>query len=127
MACQAPGDHQGQVERLGKKVPVGSLVMLDLEENLDRLDQREILEDLASAILDQEEHRVIKEISAVVGLAAAEGAVVKVGLPEIKELPETKVCQDQRVSQAGEGKEETLAGMEVQALRVIPASLNVML
>ncbi|KAL6104665.1 uncharacterized protein ACO6RY_14342 [Pungitius sinensis] len=127
MACQAPGDHQGQVERLGKKVPVGTLVMRDLEENLDRLGQREIVEDLASATLDQEEHRVKKEIPGIVGLAAAEGAAGKVGLLEIKEFPETMVCQDLRVSQAEEGKEETLAGMEVLALRVIPASLNVML
>ncbi|KAA8587457.1 hypothetical protein FQN60_016319 [Etheostoma spectabile] len=81
MACQAPGDHRGQQERLGKMAPEVTLVMLDQEVILDRLDQRETLEDLASAILGQEDHRVREERRAIVDLAAAEETVVQRGEP----------------------------------------------
>lgn len=96
--CQAPGDHQGQQESLEKMAPEVTLVMLDLEENLDHLDQRETPEDLASAILGQEENRVAEEIAAAVDLAAAEETVVKRVNQETKELPESQVSQVLRVN-----------------------------
>lgn len=98
MGCQAPGDHRGQQESLEKMAPEVTLVMLDLEENLDHLDQRETPEDLASAILGQEENRVAEEIAAAVDLAAAEETVVKRVNQETKELPESQVSQVLRVN-----------------------------
>lgn len=81
-------------------VPLVTLVMLDLEENPDRSDQRETMEDLASATLGQEDHRGRGERTAVLGLAAAEETVVKRVTRGKKELWEREVSQDPRVSQA---------------------------
>lgn len=81
-------------------VPEVTLVILDQEENLDRLDQRETMEDLASAILGQEDHRAREESRAVVDLAAAEETVVKRENRERKDLRESQVSQDLRVNLA---------------------------
>jgi len=126
MVCQAPEDHQGHQESLGKMVPEVTPVMLDQEEILDRLDQREILEDLASATPDQEDHRVKEEGRAIVDLAAAEGTVVKRVNLEIQELQERQVSQGLRVNLDLEDREERLGVTEILAQREIPASLNVM-
>lgn len=98
--CQVPGDHPGHLERLGEMVPEVTLVTLDQEENLDWLGQKETLEDLASAILGQEDHRVREESRAIVALVAAGETVVKRVSRETRELQESRVSQDLRVNLA---------------------------
>lgn len=100
MACQAPEDHQGHRESPGEMVPEVTLVMLDQEENLDRLDQKETMEGLALAILGQEEHRVTEERRAIVDLVEAEETVVRRASLVRKELQESRVSQDLRVNLA---------------------------
>lgn len=125
MACQAPGDNQGHQESLEEMAPEVILVILDQEENLDLLDQRETREDLALAILGPEELRETKERMATVDLVAAEETVVKRVSLEIKELQESPVSQDLRVNLGKEDQEEGLGVTEILVLREIPASLNV--
>lgn len=81
-------------------VPEVTLVMLDLEEILDSLDQRETLEDQALAILGQEDHRVTEERRAIVDLVAAEETVVKRVSLELKEHLESLASLDLRVNLA---------------------------
>lgn len=125
MVCQAPEDQQGQQESLGKMVPEVTQVMLDQEESLDWLDQRETLEDLASATLDQEDHRVKEEKREIADLAAAEGSVVKRVILELKDLQEGQVNQGLRVNLDFEDPEEILGVTEILAQREILVSLNV--
>lgn len=127
MACQAPGDHQVYQERLEEMAPEVTLVMLDQEEILDSLDQRETLEDQVLAILGQEDHRVTEERRAIVDLLAAEETVVKRVNLELKGHQESQVSQDPRVNLAKEDREESKGEMEILDLREILASLNVML
>lgn len=103
-----------------------TLVILDPEENLDRLDQRETMEDLASAIPEEEDHRAREERKVVVDPAAPEETVVKREDQEKKDLRESQASQDLLVNLAGGGQEESLGVMEIPALRETPASLNVM-
>lgn len=126
MVCQAPEDHQGYQEKLGKMVPEVTPVMLDQEESLDRLDQRETLEDLASATPDQEDHRVKEVRRAIADLVAAEGTVVKRVILDLKGLQENLVSQGLRVNLDLEDREDSLGVMEILVQREIPASLNVM-
>lgn len=104
--------------------PEATPVMLGQEESLARLDQREILEDPDSAILEQEEPRVKEERRATAGLAAAEGiAVRRVGLAR-KGLREKTVNQGPRVNPASGDQEENLGAKEILAPREILVSLN---
>lgn len=78
--------------------PEATQVILDLEESPDRLDQRGTLEDLASAILDQEDHRVTEERRGTVDPGAAGETVVRKASREIKQILENQVSQGLRVN-----------------------------
>lgn len=98
MVCQDQGDHQGHKESEEEMAPEATLVMLDQEESLDRLDQRETLVDLALAILDQGDNRVIEERRATVELVVAEETVVQRATLDLKELQERLESQGLRVN-----------------------------
>lgn len=73
--CLAPEDHQGLPETLDEMAPEAILVILDQEANPDLQDQKEILEDLALALLDHEDHQEIKVIGETADLVGAEETV----------------------------------------------------
>lgn len=107
-------------------VPVATLGMLDQEASLDCLDQRETLEDLASVILDQEDHRVREERRGIAALVAAGETVAKRASLETKESQESPVSQGLRVNLAKEDQEESPDVMEILVPKEIPVSRNVM-
>lgn len=120
-AFQGPEEHLGPQEKLEETAPEVIQVMLDQEENLDHLDQREILEDLASTTLEPEDQRVREERRATADLVAAEETVVKRATRARKELPGSLVSQDFRVNLAKEDQEERLDVREILDLREILA------
>lgn len=126
MACQDPGGHRGPQENRAGTAPEVTQVMLDREESLDQPDQRETVEDLVLAILDQEDHRGKEESLAVLEVVAAEVTVVRRGSLELKEPLERQVNLGPRVNLDLEDQEEILGVMEILDLREILASLNAM-
>jgi len=100
--------------------------MLDQEETLDRLDQREIMEDLASAILERGDHRVREERRVIQDPEVVEETVGPREPQEPKELLETLVSQGLEESLVREDPEEMPDGMETPALREILASPSAM-
>lgn len=104
--------------------PEAILVMLDQEASLDWLDQKEIKEDLALAIPDQEEDRATEAIRETVVLVAAEETVVRKVVLEIKGLQGNLASQGLRVNLAQEVREERAAVTEILALREILVSQN---
>lgn len=119
LACRDLEDHQEQQGNLEKMVPLGTLVTWDQEESPGSLDQRETLEDLALAILDQEEIQVTEVTRATVDPVAAEETVVRREILEIKELRESQVNQDLLGSLDQEDQEESLVVMDIQAQKEI--------
>lgn len=95
---QDPEDPQDPQERLEETVPEVTLVMLDQEENLDQVDQKEIQEDPGLVILDREDLRVREERRETVDLAAAEETVGQRASLEIKDLQEKTVSRGLRVN-----------------------------
>lgn len=126
MACQDPGGHRGPQEKRAETALEVTQVTLDQEESLEHPDQRETVEDLVLAILDQEDHRVKEESLAILELAAAEVTVVRRGSLELKEPLESQVNLGRRVNLDLEDQEEILGVMEILVLREILASLNAM-
>lgn len=126
MACQDREEHREHQEKQEKMVPEGILVTLDQEVSPDHLDQRETLEDLVLATLDQEDLRVIEERRATVDLVAAEVTVAKRVNQEIKELQESLASQDLAVNLDLGDQEARLDVKEIPAPKEILVSLNVM-
>jgi len=93
-------------------VPEVTLVMLDQEETLERLDQRGIREDLASAILEQGDHRVIKVGKVNQDPEVAEETVGPRDNQERKEPLEILVSRDLMESLVGEEHKEIPEQME---------------
>lgn len=124
LACQDLEDHQEQQGSLEKMVPLGTLVTWDQEESPGSLDQRETLEGLALAILDQEEIQVTEATRATVDPVEAEETVVRREILEIKELRERKVNQDLLGSLDQEDQKEGLVVMDIQAQKEILDLLN---
>lgn len=126
MACLDQEEHREHQEKQEKMVPEGILVTLDQGVSPVHLDQREMMEDLVLATLDQEDLRVIEERRAAVDLAVAEVTVAKRENLEIKELQESLASQDLAVNLDLGDREASLDVMEIPALKEILVSLNVM-
>lgn len=103
-----------------------TLGILDREETLDWPAQREIQEDLASAILEQEDHRVREETKVIQDPEVAEETVGPRACQEAKELLETLRMRDPEESLVREVREERADEMETPALRETPASPSAM-
>lgn len=125
MACQDQEEHQEHQEKQEKMVPEGILVTLDQGVSPVLLDQREMMEDLVLATLDQEDLRVIEERRATGDLAVGEVTVAKRVNLEIKELLERLASQDLAVNLDLGDQEASLDVMEIPALKEILVSLNV--
>lgn len=124
--CLDPEGHQGPPEILDEMAQGAILVMLDQEASLAVRDQKEILEDLALAILDQgaiQEKRVIRESVDHVG---AEGTVDRRATPARRGVQEKRVSLAQMENLVLEVHKGRGAALEILDPREIPASQNVM-
>lgn len=125
LVCLAPEDHQGPPETLDKMAQEAILVMLDQEASPAQRDLKEILEDLASAFLDQgghQEKKVRKETAAAVGAEATVGRRANLAKRGVQEK---QASQDLTVNPVQEVYEERGAVLEILVLREIPVSQNV--
>lgn len=124
--CLDPEGHQGRPEMLDEMVQEAILVMLDQEASLALRDQKEMLEDLALAFLDQgvhQEKRVRRETAGPVG---AEETVDRRANPATRGGLEKQASQGLTENLVQEVREEWRAALEILAPREIPVLQNVM-
>lgn len=124
--CLAPEDQQGSPERLDGMAPEAILVMLDQEANPAPRDQKEMVEDLALAFLDQGVHQETKVTEESPDLVGAEETVGRRVNPVRRAVRENQASQDLTVNLVQEVHEGKGAVMEILALKEIPVSQNVM-
>lgn len=125
LVCPGPEDHQGPLERLDEMAPEVILVMLDQEESPALQDQKEILEDLALAFLDQEDHQEKRVRRETVEPVGAEETVDRRASPATRAVQENQASQDLTVSLVQEDHVERRVVMEILAPKEIPVSQNV--